>query len=119
MVNNQSVNKWDIWYCSLDPTEGSEQHGKRPVLVISNDAVNTHLNICCVLPITSVKADTVVHRTEVFLPMNISGLHKDSLVLSHQIRTVSHARLISRLSKLTDEEYRKKILSVCRELIEY
>lgn len=113
------VNKWDIWYCALDPTEGSEQQGKRPVLVISNNAINTNLNICCVLPLTSVKPVSTVHRTEVFLPMSISGLHKDSIVMAHQIRTVSHSRLISKLSMLTEAEYRNKILNVCRELIEY
>jgi len=116
MVN---VRKWDIWFCSLDPTEGSEQRGKRPVLVISNDAINEKLSVCTVLPLTGVKPDTVVHRSEVFLPMNISGLNKDSLVMSHQIRTVSQTRLVSKLSTLTDADCRARVLEVCRELIEY
>jgi len=29
------VNKWDICFCRLDPTQGSEQRGVRPVLVVS------------------------------------------------------------------------------------
>lgn len=114
-----NVRKWDIWYCCLDPTEGSEQRGKRPVLVISNDAINEKLSVCAVLPLTSVKPDTVIHRSEVFLPMNISGLNKDSLVLSHQIRAVSKTRLVSKLSTLTENDYRARVLEVCRELIEY
>lgn len=114
-----NVRKWDIWYCCLDPTEGSEQRGKRPVLVISNDLINEKLSVCAVLPLTSVKPDTVIHRSEVFLPMNISGLNKDSLVLSHQIRAVSKTRLVSKLSTLTENDYRARVLEVCRELIEY
>ena len=37
------VKKWDIYYLDLDPTKGSEQRGIRPILVISNDAVNSNL----------------------------------------------------------------------------
>lgn len=114
-----NVRKWEIWFCSLDPTEGSEQRGKRPVLVISNDEINEKLSVCAVLPLTSVKPETVVHRSEVFLPMSISGLNKDSLVLSHQIRAVSKTRLVSKLSTLTDTDYRAQVLDVCRQLIEY
>lgn len=89
------------------------------MLVISNDLINEKLSVCAVLPLTSVKPDTVIHRSEVFLPMNISGLNKDSLVLSHQIRAVSKTRLVSKLSTLTENDYRARVLEVCRELIEY
>ena len=43
------VNKWEIYFCNLDPTQGSEQRGTRPVLIISTASVNpvsyTHLSI--------------------------------------------------------------------------
>ncbi len=44
----------DIYLVSLDPTEGREQRGSRPVLVVSPTEFNeaTHLPVVC--PITSV-----------------------------------------------------------------
>ena len=49
------VKKWDIWFLNPDPVQGSEQRGIRPVLVISNDAVNDNLTIFTCIPFSSVK----------------------------------------------------------------
>ena len=43
----------EIWVVGLDPTEGHEQKGRRPVLVISPDAFNQVTKVPVVLPITS------------------------------------------------------------------
>jgi len=42
-----------IYYVSLDPTEGREQQGHRPVLVVSADAFNQATKLPVVLPITN------------------------------------------------------------------
>ena len=49
------VNKWEIYFCNLDPTKGSEQRGTRPILIISTDSVNHNLTVSTVLPLSSVK----------------------------------------------------------------
>jgi mRNA-degrading endonuclease toxin of MazEF toxin-antitoxin module len=43
----------DIYLVSLDPTQGHEQHGRRPVLVVSPGAFNWLTNVPIVLPITT------------------------------------------------------------------
>jgi mRNA-degrading endonuclease toxin of MazEF toxin-antitoxin module len=43
----------EIWLVGLDPTEGHEQKGRRPVLIISPDAFNRVTKVPVVLPITS------------------------------------------------------------------
>jgi mRNA-degrading endonuclease toxin of MazEF toxin-antitoxin module len=43
----------EIWVVGLDPAEGHEQKGRRPVLVISPDAFNQVTKVPVVLPITS------------------------------------------------------------------
>lgn len=35
--------QWHVFLASLDPTKGSEQAGKRPVLVISREQINQFL----------------------------------------------------------------------------
>jgi mRNA-degrading endonuclease toxin of MazEF toxin-antitoxin module len=47
------MRRGEIWLVSLDPTEGHEQKGRRPVLVISPDAFNQVTKVPVVLPITS------------------------------------------------------------------
>lgn len=71
------VSKWDIFYCSLDPVKGSDQRGYRPVLVVSNNAVNRSVPVSTILPFSSVKEGTKIYPTEVFTPAEISGLGKD------------------------------------------
>lgn len=103
------VNKWEIYFCNLDPTEGSEQKGRRPVLVISTDSVNHNLTVSTVLPLSSVKENDRIYPTEVLLPVSVSGLPKLSVAMVQQIRTVSHSRLQNKVSMITDEETRQKV----------
>jgi mRNA interferase MazF len=108
------VNKWEIYYCSLDPTVGSEQRGTRPVLVVSTDAVNHNLPVSTVLPLSSVKPGDKIYPTEVMLDTEITGLPKMSVAMVQQIRTVSHNRLTSLAGEVTDATTQEKILEVCR-----
>ncbi len=47
------MRRGDIWLVGLDPAEGHEQKGRRPVLIISPDAFNRVTKVPVVLPITS------------------------------------------------------------------
>lgn len=47
------MKRGDIYLVSLDPTEGHEQRGSRPVLVVSPDAFNEATNLPVICPITS------------------------------------------------------------------
>jgi len=47
------MNRGDIYMVSLDPTQGHEQRGRRPVLIISPTAFNNATKLPVVLPITS------------------------------------------------------------------
>jgi len=108
------VNKWDIRFCSLDPAQGSEQRGTRPVLVVSNDAVNHALPVSTVLPLSSLNPGDKVYPTEVLLPSAITGLPKDSVAMVQQVRIVAHIRLNKLSSRLVDEAAREQILNAIR-----
>jgi mRNA-degrading endonuclease toxin of MazEF toxin-antitoxin module len=47
------MRRGEIWLVGLDPAEGHEQKGRRPVLVVSPDAFNNVTKVPVVLPITS------------------------------------------------------------------
>ena len=48
-----AVNRGDIYLVSLDPTEGREQQGFRPVLIVSPAAFDQATKLPVVLPITN------------------------------------------------------------------
>lgn len=47
------MNRGDIYLVSLDPTQGHEQRGNRPVLVVSATAFNAATRLPVVCPITT------------------------------------------------------------------
>ena len=112
------VNKWEIYFCNLNPTQGSEQQGIRPVLVVSNDVVNHILPVSTVLPLSSVKEGDKIYPTEVFLSANSTGLPKDSVAMCQQIRTVSHSRLVNKAGALNDAKLQEKINDSLRQYLE-
>ena len=46
------MKRGEIWIVGLDPAEGHEQKGRRPVLIVSPDAFNRVTRVPVVLPIT-------------------------------------------------------------------
>jgi len=108
------VNKWEIYYCNLDPTIGSEQKGTRPVLIISTNAVNHNLPVSTVLPLSSVNPGDRIYPTEVLLDMSVTGLPKLSVAMVQQIRTISHNRLGTLSGSITDTRMHEAILDACR-----
>jgi len=47
------MKRGEIWLVALDPTQGHEQKGRHPVLVVSPEAFNRATKVPVVLPITS------------------------------------------------------------------
>ena len=50
------MKRGDVYDARLDPTEGSEQAGTRPVIIVSRDAINTASNVVLVVPRTTYRA---------------------------------------------------------------
>jgi mRNA-degrading endonuclease toxin of MazEF toxin-antitoxin module len=47
------MKRGEIWLVGLDPMQGHEQKGRRPVLIVSPEAFNRVTKVPIVLPITS------------------------------------------------------------------
>ncbi len=105
MIDNYDIRKGNIYYANLDPVIGSEQDGKRPVVVVQNNVANKHSPTIIIAPIT-----TVIKK--IYLPTHIiiyknAFLKKDSTILVEQVRVIDKTRLLTYLGKLTDDQIRK------------
>jgi mRNA interferase MazF len=98
----------------LNPVTGSEQQGRRPVLVISDETTNSVMPVVTILPVTSLKTGRRVYPNEVLLKNGIAGLVSDSIVLAHQIRTISKQRLMSCLGEVSDANLQFQINDALR-----
>jgi mRNA interferase MazF len=96
--------KGEVWDVRLDPTQGHEQAKTRPCVVISNDQMNTKMNLSIVVPLTGKgrytksgnlsPAMVQIHAPE-------GGLDKDSYSMAYQVRTVSHSRFTRKRGALS------------------
>ncbi|MBI4772465.1 MAG: type II toxin-antitoxin system PemK/MazF family toxin [Chloroflexi bacterium] len=66
--------QWHVFLASLDPTQGAEQAGRRPVLVVSQERINQLLPVVNVIPLTSRKSTSrAIYPNEVLLPGGTAG----------------------------------------------
>src|SRR5437660_12831858 len=91
----------DIYWAGLDPTQGHEQAGRRPILVLSEDVFNARSGTVIAVALTS-------QEPRAGFPLSIeivgSGLPRRSWVKISQVRTLSIGRLGARLGSATAEE---------------
>jgi mRNA interferase MazF len=110
--------QWGIFWADLNPSKGSEQAGKRPVLVISSEEVNQSLPIVTIISLTSVKPGRKVYPIEVFLDAADTGLPKESIAMAHQIRAISKERLGLKCGSIEIVERREEIKKVIKTYLD-
>jgi mRNA interferase MazF len=95
-----SVRRGDVVTVELDPTQGSEQRGTRPCLIVQNDIGNANAPTTVVVPFTT-PFDEQLYPFEVLVPAEECALREDSVALCSQIRTVSiEHRIIETLGSI-------------------
>lgn len=109
--------RWAIFWVTLDPVTGSEQAGIRPAIAISAEEANQYLPVVAVLPLTSAEPGKQIYSTSVFLPKEETGLSKDSIVLGHQIRTISKKRLGGKCGEVTSPELQAAIWKAVKKYL--
>ena len=105
--------QWTLFQADLDPVVGSEQRGVRPVLIVSNEPFNQALTNVTVLPLTSTQRR--LYPCEVLLPAGAAGQPLDSIVMAHQVRTISKQRLLQQIGLLHEERLRDAVREAIRE----
>ncbi len=94
----------DVYLASLSPTEGSEQAGTRPVVIVTRDAINRYSPVVVVVPITGLEKRANLYPSQVILKAGEGGLSKDSVALGEQVRAISKKRLKDQLGHLAPEK---------------
>ncbi|MEG4319808.1 MULTISPECIES: type II toxin-antitoxin system PemK/MazF family toxin [unclassified Microcoleus] len=97
-----TIRRGEIWIAALDPTQGSEQAGVRPIIIFQNDTVSRYTNTVISIPLT-----TNLRRASlpscVFIPSGEGGLTQDSVALCHQMRVLDQTRLRHKIGEVNPE----------------
>ncbi len=106
----------DIFLADLEPTKGQEQHGVRPVLVLSGNTMNEFFDLCMVFPLSSkVKnfpACVVLKKSAQ------NGLIQDSEILTFQLRSISKKRLHKKIGEISKEQL-EQVFSGLNDVLRY
>ena len=99
------MKRGDLYWANLFPRSGSEQTGRRPVIILSHNAFNeaSGWRSIIVVPVSTSPTQSRRGPTVVALPAGTANLMNDSSALCHQITTLDRAKLVERIGELTSE----------------
>ena len=90
----------DVFRARLDPSEGSEQGGTRPVVVFSRDSINANSPVVVVIPVTDASNVKRVYPSHTHLSKGSGGLKMDSVAKAEQIRAIQISRFVGYYGRL-------------------
>ena len=90
----RAVGRYGVYLADLDPTRGKEIAKTRPVVIVSQDEMNRHLDTVVVCPLTTKLHPRWRGRIQVTCARRKAEIAVD------QIRTISKDRLGRRLDEL-------------------
>ena len=103
VTKNFSFRRGEIYFADLDPHYGSEQGGKRPVIVIQNNTGNKFAPTVIVAAVTSKVSKKPNQPTHVLIEKN-PAFSRPSVVLLEQIFTIDKERIQRLLGQTTPDE---------------
>ncbi|MBI4298145.1 MAG: type II toxin-antitoxin system PemK/MazF family toxin [Chloroflexi bacterium] len=109
------VRRGEIYWLALPPGIGSEQEGRRPVLIVQNEVGNRFSPTTIVAAITS-QPRRRGYPFHVPFTAQESRLTLDGTVLCEQIYTIDQRRLGDRSGALSDDKMREIDLALHRSL---
>ena len=87
------MRRGEVYDADLDPTQGSEQAGYRPVVIVSRDAINAASRVVLGVPCTSYRPGRRLYPSQVLIRAPDGGLSVDSVALCVQVRAIAKTRL--------------------------
>ena len=103
------MTRGEVYWADLPPRSGSEQTGRRPVIVVSHDGFNQTpaWRSIIVIPISTSASQGRRGLTVVEIPGGAAGLPKTSSAVCHQVTTLDRAKLTRRAGSLPPELLRE------------
>ena len=96
---SEVIRRGDIYFVDLDPTKSREQRGRRPVLVVSVDAINAQPLVVTVVVGTAARNVPRDYPVNVRYQAGVTGLPEDTVFLCFQIRSLDPARFLDQDGK--------------------
>ena len=97
----------EIWLVDWNPNRGSEQGGFRPSLIIQNNLGNKNNKYPNTIIMTiSTKTKNLPFHIKL-TPDNINNLKSESFVKCEQILTISKDRLIKKIGKINEYNFKE------------
>lgn len=93
------MRRGQVYMARLDPTEGSEQAGIRPVVLVSRNVLNASSPIGLAVPCTAYRGKRI-YPTQVLVRAPEGGFDRDSVVLGEQVRVLAKTRLLEMRGEL-------------------
>ena len=90
------IHRGEVYFVSLSPTKGREQRGHRPVLVVSDDAINSQPLVISVVVGTDARHIPRDYPVNVRVTAEESGLPSETVFLCFQIRSIDPSRFTDR-----------------------
>jgi mRNA interferase MazF len=97
MGRGEEINRYKVFWVTLDPTEGSEIAKTRPCVIISPDELNRHLRTVIVAPMTTAQKKYPYR-------INCAFDGKSGSIALDRIRTVDKIRIGDYIGKLNTSE---------------
>ena len=103
------MKRGEVYWAEITPRSGSEQQGRRPVVVISHDVFNQMpiWRSIIVVPLSTSTAQGRRGPSAIALPQGVAGRTKDSVALCHQVTTQDRSKLTQRIGELNATELRQ------------
>ncbi len=111
-----SPKRGEVWIAELDPTRDAEMRKRRPVVVISSDALGA-LPVRLAAPCTTSSLGPSPWRVALAAKKE-TGLDRDTTVDLMQTRALSTERLTRRLGRLGESEM-SEIATAMAVVVEY
>lgn len=111
----RTYHRGEIYYANLNPYQGSEQGGTRPVLLLQNNVANHYSPTVIAIPVTSKVNKKPSQPTHVILK-KVPGLDGANLFMAEQIRTLDKHRLGRFVGRLSRDQMRRIEKAVCASL---
>ena len=86
------LKRGEVYDAYLDPVEGSEQRGTKPVIIVSRNAINEASPVVLSVPCTGYRQQRI-YPSQVFLRAAEGGLDLDSVAMAEQVRAIDKRRL--------------------------
>jgi mRNA interferase MazF len=103
------MKRGEVYWADLVPRSGSEQTGRRPVIVVSHDGFNQTpgWRSIIVVPVSASTSQAKRGPTVVEMPGGATGLSKGGVAVCHQVTTLDRAKLTKRIGALPPDVLRE------------